>query len=199
MPHFSKLGPAPFNSLLGQGNLANSVFEQSQFRYSPQTPGLVAAGPSPQAPLTGSIFGPESNPFSENLLANLNPLQLLSTARDSPVEQIARIAKNLLSHENQQLFSSVANVLGAAKNSPLGGLPGPEIGENLLGSGSAVIEPELIASSSKDKESEKKEFSEAEVIKSLNALPEEQRKLLQAAINNGELDPKSLGSVYSYP
>ncbi|KAE9550101.1 hypothetical protein FO519_006693 [Halicephalobus sp. NKZ332] len=173
VPQFSKLSPATFNPLSSHPNIPNSVFEQAQFRYSPQSPGFIPQGPHPQAPLAGGIFNPESSPFSENILANLNPLQLLSTARDSPVEQIARIAKNLLSQENQQLFSSVANVLGGAKNS-------------------------LGTSSNKDKENEsKKGISEVEVIRSLNSLPEEQRKLLQAAINNGELDPKSLSGALS--
>lgn len=121
---FGNLAPAskfPLSNFAPQPeNIANSIFSQSQLRYAPQTvPQTVPSFSqiSPQAPNFGSeLYGgpPPGNAISENAFGNLNPFQFLSNARDSPVEQIARIAKNLLSHENQELFG---NLLGAAKAS----------------------------------------------------------------------------------
>lgn len=197
---FAKLAPAPFSPFSSQPeNIANSIFSQSQVRYAPQTFGSFGQI-SPQAPnYGGDLLGgqPAGNAVTENALGGFNPLQLLSGARDSPVEQFAKIARNLLSHENQELFG---NLLGAAKASTQS-LTSHGFGKGaaLSSSSSTAVEPAtLIASSaSKDNkekvEEEKKSLSESQLEKlKEHAKTEDELRLLKAAINNGELDPESL-------
>uniref|UniRef100_A0A914YJQ0 DM13 domain-containing protein n=1 Tax=Panagrolaimus superbus TaxID=310955 RepID=A0A914YJQ0_9BILA len=184
----SNFGPQP-------ENIANSIFSQSQLRYAPQT--MPSFGQiSPQAPNFGSELygGPPpaaatgGNAISENAFGNLNPFQFLSNARDSPVEQIARIAKNLLSHENQELFG---NLLGAAKASSQS-LTSNAVKKGVEFGSSSAIEPAatLISSSaSKDnKEIErdaKLHLTQKDLENAIKgATTDEEKNLLELAVKD---------------
>jgi hypothetical protein len=123
-PLYSNIAPAPYNTLstdASPNNIIESIFSQSQtpVRYSPSH--IPAVPIQPQAPV---------NPLQA--LANtaqslegqemLNPLQFLGGG--SPLEQISKLARNLLSlpSGNQELLATMAKALStntAAEGSKL--------------------------------------------------------------------------------
>uniref|UniRef100_A0AC35G0V9 DM13 domain-containing protein n=1 Tax=Panagrolaimus sp. PS1159 TaxID=55785 RepID=A0AC35G0V9_9BILA len=189
-PQFGNLAPAssqfPLPNFGPQPeNIANSIFSQSQLRYAPQT--VPQTVPSfgqiaPQAPNFGSeLYGgpPTGNAVSENVFSNLNPFQFLSNARDSPVEQIARIAKNLLSHENQELFG---NLLGAAKASSQSLTSNAVKSVPELGPSSPIELPATLISSSASKDNNK----EIEKDTKLNLTQKDLENMINGATNDEE-------------
>uniref|UniRef100_A0A7E4V1Z3 DM13 domain-containing protein n=1 Tax=Panagrellus redivivus TaxID=6233 RepID=A0A7E4V1Z3_PANRE len=220
---FSKLAPAPLGVMSQQRpeNFVNSIFSQSQYRYAPQQ-GPAFGVPNTHPELATDLIanaagaGGGGNPVTpDNAFGGLNPFQLLSTARDSPVEQIARVAKNLLSHENQELFAAMSKLLQKpAQQLTSSALSGAE--KSAVEEGAEAIQ--LISSSANkdgnttaDKEeikpvdsakidlktsTDKSELtlSELEKLKSA-AKSEDERLLLEAAIRNNELVPESLGAL----
>ncbi|KAI6235489.1 DM13 domain-containing protein [Aphelenchoides besseyi] len=200
-PVYSNIIPAPYNTLSSNtspNNIVDSIFTQSQLRHAPPHPtaaDLIPQSLSPQSINPLQSLTQSSNHLGSGTSEMLNPLQLLGGG-GSPLDQITKLARNLLSLPagNPQLFSAMSKALSSGTAA-----------EGAKLSSSAVIQPASALSVSEATEkiapaiaaetlitSAKNEDNANSSLKLLNTLPEEQRKLLAAAIQNGELDAATL-------
>ncbi|CAD5220763.1 unnamed protein product [Bursaphelenchus xylophilus] len=177
-PVYKNVQPAPFPPLSTKpsNNIVESIFTQSQsnLRHAPTS---FAGLHSPVSPIQTGIAG--SQPEA------LSPLTAL-LGGGSPLEQISKLARNLLSLPagNKDLLTAMTKALGtgtAAEGSKLtstavGGLPklGGEIGSL----------PDTLFSSAKDEE---KNSTENATDSSLINITDPER-LLAAAVAAGEVD-----------
>lgn len=113
-PMYSNLGPAPYNTLSSDAssqNLIESIFSQSQtpVRFSPtnaqQITGL--AQPAVQQP-----FNPlEILAKTANSLGGQEMLNQFLGGGGSPLEQITKLARNLLAGANPEMLSTLTKTL----------------------------------------------------------------------------------------
>ncbi|KAI1732024.1 electron transfer DM13 domain-containing protein [Ditylenchus destructor] len=222
---YSKISPAPYNTLSSspsENNIVNSIFSQSQVRYAPQNGVPINSGFNGPAPLAGSPFdllnaiNPQMGP---GLLGSngggINPLELLG--HGSAIEQISKIAKNLLAmgSGNQELLSAVTKVIGsgaadsgakltstavispesailnAAKEMNVSSI----IPETLFSKAASASHLEHTLLNSTNANASTTNVTSATSL--LSSLPKEQRSLLEAAIQNGELDGESMAPTLS--
>uniref|UniRef100_A0A915C5N0 DM13 domain-containing protein n=1 Tax=Parascaris univalens TaxID=6257 RepID=A0A915C5N0_PARUN len=172
---YSRLAPAPLLPVSPMStNIAESIFAQSQIRHAP--PGISGNG------IGNAVDGGTS---------------LFST--ENAVENISKFARNLLAlpASNQELFSALAALLTGPK------LPAP-INNALVDTQSASTASNIINAqevfpslAKKNLAKEKSSVNNTGNITEglLKQLPEEQRSLLQAAIQSGELEAHALASA----
>ncbi|KAI1725532.1 electron transfer DM13 domain-containing protein [Ditylenchus destructor] len=181
MAQYSKISPAPYNTLSSspsENNIVNSIFSQSQVRYAPQNGVPISSGFNGPAPLAGSPFdllnaiNPQMGP---GLLGSngggINPLELLG--HGSAIEQISKIAKNLLA-------------MGSGNQ---------DIPETLFSKAASASHLEHTLLNSTNTNASTTNVTSATSL--LSSLPKEQRSLLEAAIQNGELDGESMAPTLS--
>uniref|UniRef100_A0A9J2P368 DM13 domain-containing protein n=1 Tax=Ascaris lumbricoides TaxID=6252 RepID=A0A9J2P368_ASCLU len=172
---YSRLAPAPLLPVSPMStNIAESIFAQSQIRHAPR--GIIGNS------IGNAIDGGTSLFSSENA-----------------VENISKFARNLLilPASNQELFSALASLLTGPK------LPAPTnnalVDTQSASTASNIINAQEVFPSlaKKNLEKEGSNLSSAGNITEslLKQLPEEQRSLLQAAIQSGELEAHALASA----
>lgn len=172
-------------------NIVNAIFAQSK-----------AGALNPEIPLQAAQAARASP-------AGLNPLETLLSS-GAPLDQITKIAHNILNFGGGEgtkggLIESMTNVFrGAGARLPL---PTSSFQDDLVPAGPAkpqqtIMEKLLTQAASalnhsfKDKDDKEKQFrltkDREDSLKLLDNLPEEEQKLLKAAITSGELDADSL-------
>ncbi|KAK6766083.1 hypothetical protein RB195_025786 [Necator americanus] len=176
---------SPLNTAI-EDNIVESVFSQSK-----------AASQIPDAALHGAqLTKPAANPL-DSLLGG-----------GAPLDQISKIANNILNFGGGDgpkggLLEAMTNVLRRSSlhapttafqdDLPFGSSqPQPTIMEKLLTQAASALNQSLKENENKQKQiplTKDKEDS----LKLLENLPEEERKLLKAAITSGELDAETLG------
>ncbi|VDM38568.1 unnamed protein product [Toxocara canis] len=172
---YSRLAPAPPLPLSATStNIAESIFAQSQVRHEPRA-------------ITGNGLG-SVNDGGTSLFTSENA-----------IESISKFARNLLAlpASNQELFAALASALTGPKLPTLTG--NAVVDPQPASAASNIINAQEIFSSLAKKglanegTNSNSVRNTAELL--LKRLPEEQRSLLQAAIQSGELDVHSIVSA----
>lgn len=213
-PVYSNLAPAPYNTLSSDPssqNLIESIFSQSQtpVRFSPSNAQLAGLA-QPAA------IQPPANPLQAlaNTASSLGGPEMLSQllgGGGSPLQQITNLARNLLSlpSGNPELLSTLTKSLAASSASEGSKLTSnaviqPASAINALASGAknaaGLGATDILFSNAKDEDNSNGMIRlYFELIlhflatsKLLKNLPEDQRTLLEAAIQNGEIDGSNL-------
>uniref|UniRef100_A0A0N5AKW8 DM13 domain-containing protein n=1 Tax=Syphacia muris TaxID=451379 RepID=A0A0N5AKW8_9BILA len=178
LTQYSRLVP-PGSSLpvgLQSSNIANSIFAQSQIRQTP----------------------PAALPLNDITSAGSNIASFLTS--EHVVEDISKIARNLLSlpgPAQQELFSTLTSAITGSKQLLSGG---NGLGEETVVQPSNIVNTKDLFSSLAEKHVETMlnttNATETEVDNALKNMPVEERALLEAAIQSGELEKGSVLSAF---